>query len=161
MQFHAIGTIRTPYLTEAPYQPVREDKGEFKIILNEDLVSGLQGLEKFHYIYVIYYLDRVPTGPPLTLVNPPWAEDVQVGLFASRAPHRPNPIGVSIVALKKIDHNILYTSGLDVYDQTPLLDIKPYIQDLDSKQDANLGWLNFNNREDREHLLLHIKGKPH
>ncbi len=161
MQFHAIGTIRTPYLTNAPYQPVKEDKGEFNIILDNKFVAGLQGLSKFHYIYVIYYLDRVSLKSPAMLITPPWVDGVEVGIFASRSPDRPNPIGISIVELKRIEHNILYTSGLDVFDKTPLLDIKPYIQDLDAKQKANYGWLEFNNREDREHLQLHIKGLPH
>ncbi|MBW2124324.1 MAG: SAM-dependent methyltransferase, partial [Deltaproteobacteria bacterium] len=55
--------------------------------------------------------------------------------------------------------NVIYTSGLDVFDGTPLLDIKPYIRDLDSKGDANYGWIE--DLEDRDHLLLHIKGIPH
>ena len=63
--------------------------------------------------------------------------------------------------LKKIEGNIIYTSGLDIFNNTPLLDIKPYIRDLDSKSDANYGWLEFKNKDEKEHLLLHIKGIPH
>ena len=63
--------------------------------------------------------------------------------------------------LKKIKRNIIYTSGLDVFDNTPLLDIKPYIRDLDSKSDANYGWIKTENKEEQDHLLLHIKGIPH
>ena len=82
-----------------------------------------------------------------------------MGLFASRSPVRPNPIGLSVVRIKKIVGSVVYTSGLDVFDKTPLLDIKPYIKDLDTKLDANYGWLD--EPEERDHLVKHIKGEPH
>ena len=92
-------------------------------------------------------------------VNPPWAGNKVVGVFASRSPVRPNNIGLSIVKIKKIIGRKIITSPLDVFDGTPLLDIKPYIADLDSKPDANYGWVE--DLADREHLKLHIKGIPH
>jgi tRNA-Thr(GGU) m(6)t(6)A37 methyltransferase TsaA len=92
-------------------------------------------------------------------VIPPWTGDTKVGLFASRSPVRPNPIGISIVRVKRIINNEIFTSGLDVLDGTPLIDIKPYIKDLDSKCDANYGWIE--KLDDLEHLSLHIKGIPH
>ena len=92
-------------------------------------------------------------------VSPPWANGLRVGLFASRSPLRPNPIGLSVVRVKGIENNRVYTSGLDVFDGTPLLDIKPYINDLDSKCDANNGWVQ--NMNEDEHLALHIQGIPH
>jgi len=92
-------------------------------------------------------------------VIPPWANRIQVGLFASRTPLRPNPIGLSIVQLREIRSNRIYTSNLDVFDGTPLLDIKPYIRDLDSKTEANCGWID--DLPDRDHLTLHIRGIPH
>ena len=161
IRFQPIGTIHTPYINEAPYQPVKNDKGEFYIVLQDSLIPALEGLEQFHYIYVIYFINQLPKTEPKLKINPPWNENVKIGLFASRAPHRPNPIGISIVQLKKIERNIIYTSGLDVFNNTPLLDIKPYIRDLDSKSDANYGWLEFKNKDEKEHLLLHIKGIPH
>ena len=93
------------------------------------------------------------------IVSPPWAEGKRVGVFSSRSPLRPNPIGLSVVRVKSIVENRIYTSGLDVFDGTPLLDIKPYIKDLDSKTDANYGWVE--EMDDMEHLVLHIKGIPH
>jgi tRNA (adenine37-N6)-methyltransferase len=72
---------------------------------------------------------------------------------------RPNPIGLSVTRLLRIKGRRVYTSGLDVFDGTPLLDIKPYIDGLDSKPDANGGWLD--SLPDAEHLMLHIKGLPH
>jgi tRNA-Thr(GGU) m(6)t(6)A37 methyltransferase TsaA len=93
------------------------------------------------------------------IVSPPWTGGVKVGVFASRSPVRPNPIGISIVRIKGITDNEIVTSGMDVFDGTPLLDIKPYIKDLDTKHDANYGWIE--DMDDREHLLLHIRGIPH
>jgi tRNA-Thr(GGU) m(6)t(6)A37 methyltransferase TsaA len=153
-----IGVIRTPYIDNAPYQSLDEDEGDFRIVVDSQYADGLYKLGKFRYIYVIYYIHRVVRRLSM-IVSPPWAGGTRVGLFASRSPVRPNPIGLSIVRIKSIVNNEIHTSGLDVFDGTPLLDIKPYINDLDSKSDANYGWIE--EMGDREHLLLHIKGIPH
>jgi len=153
-----IGIIRTPYQNNAPYQPIDTDKGEFHIVINNKYVDGLSELRKFYYIYLIYYADRI-TRKVEMMVSPPWAKGKKVGIFASRSPVRPNPLGLSIVRIKKIVGNKIYTSGLDVFDKTPLLDIKPYIKDLDDKGSSNYGWIEEMN--DMEHLSLHIKGIPH
>jgi len=157
MKLKKIGTIRTPYQNFAPYQPREDDEGEFIIEVNPEYQEGLSRLEEFRYIYVLYYLHR--KGDEVHFkVQSPWSSEV-VGLFASRSTHRPNLLGLSVVRLYKRRGNQLFTSGLDVFDGTPLLDLKPYLQELDSKPDAGYGWLN--GREAREHLLLHIKGIPH
>jgi tRNA-Thr(GGU) m(6)t(6)A37 methyltransferase TsaA len=153
-----IGVIRTPYIDNAPYQSLDEDEGDFRIVVDSQYTDGLYKLGKFRYIYVIYYIHRVVRRLSM-IVSPPWAGGTRVGLFASRSPVRPNPIGLSIVRIKSIVNNEIHTSGLDVLDGTPLLDIKPYINDLDSKSDANYGWIE--EMGDKEHLLLHIKGIPH
>ena len=152
-KFKQIGIIRTPYLDNSPYQPVDDDKGEFRIVLDDKYTDGLLKLRSFRYIYLIYFIDRVKRRPSM-VVNPPWTDE-KVGLFASRSPVRPNPIGISIVRIKEIINNEIFTSGLDVFDNTPLLDIKPYIKDLDSKDDANYGWIG-DSEGDKEHLFLHI-----
>jgi len=160
--FKSIGVIETPYMDYAPYQPVENDDGEFKIILNPGYEEGLYTLDRFKYIYVLYFINKLSKEAELT-VKPSWlgtlTPEKGIGLFASRSPVRPNPIGLSIVQIKKIEDNIIYTSGLDVFDGTPVLDIKPYIKDLDSKEDANYGWLD--DIKDKDHLMLHIKGIPH
>ncbi len=156
--FRPIGRIHTPYTDSAPYQPVEDDGGEFRVVLDPGYEEGLHQLEKFHYIYLLYHVHRLARSISMT-VSPPWAAGRQVGLFASRSPVRPNPIGLSVVRLKSVQGNTLTTSGLDVFDGTPLLDIKPYIRDLDTKADANYGWLE--DVQDRDHLMLHIKGVPH
>jgi len=153
-----IGVIKTPYQINAPYQPIDTDKEEFYIIINNQYVEGLSELSKFHHIYVCFYADRIVRKVEM-MVSPPWADGQKVGVFASRSPVRPNPIGLSIVRIKNIVENKINTSGLDVFDGTPLLDIKPYIKDLDNKADANYGWIEEMN--DMEHLTLHIKGIPH
>jgi len=157
--FHQIGVIRTPYFDNAPYQPVDEAEGEFRIVVDEKYAEGLVDLDSFRYMFAIYYIHRL-TRSSAMIVSPPWTPGTKVGLFASRSGVRPNPVGISIVRIKKIVKNEIFTSGLDVFDNTPLLDIKPYIKELDSKNDANYGWLDDLERN-KEHLLLHIKGIPH
>jgi len=155
----SIGVIRTPYTDHAPYQPVDDDEGDFRIVLDPEYAEGLADLDSFRYIYVIYYIDRLARRHAMT-VSPSWIPGAKVGLFASRAPTRPNPIGISIVRIRDIVPPQISTSGLDVFDGTPLLDIKPYVKDLDSKADANYGWLD-DQESNKEHLLLHIRGIPH
>ncbi|MBN2505745.1 MAG: tRNA (N6-threonylcarbamoyladenosine(37)-N6)-methyltransferase TrmO [Verrucomicrobia bacterium] len=154
-----IGLIRTPYKTSAPYQPIDNDAGDFRLVLDEKYAGGLTDLDTFRYIYVIYYVDRLTRGAVM-MESPAWVADRKVGLFASRSPARPSPLGISVVRLKRIVGNEVHTSGLDVFDLTPLLDIKPYIKDLDSKQDANYGWID-DLPGNKQHLLLHIMGIPH
>ena len=139
-KFEQIGIIKTPYQNNAPYQPIDTDKGEFYIIINDQYVDGLSELGKFHYIYVIYYVDRI-TRKLEMMVSPPWAKGKKVGVFASRSPVRPNTIGLSIVRLKGIVENKIYTSGLDAFDGTPLLDIKPYVPQFDEREHVRIGWL--------------------
>jgi tRNA-Thr(GGU) m(6)t(6)A37 methyltransferase TsaA len=162
INFRSIGIIETPYMDYAPYQPVEDDEGVFRLVLNPEYEQGLNSLGRFKYIYVIYYIHQLKKEAQM-MVKPSWLGSLApaggVGLFSSRSPLRPNPIGLSIVQVKKIEENVIYTSGLDVFDGTPLLDIKPYIKDLDSKEDADYGWLD--DIEDKDHLLLHIKGVPH
>jgi tRNA-Thr(GGU) m(6)t(6)A37 methyltransferase TsaA len=155
-----IGTIRTPYQERAPYQPIERDIGEgkFRLVLLPEYEAGLEELSKFRYIYVLSYLDRVGAGGRMR-VSPPWAGGREVGLFASRSPRRPNPIGLSIVKVLRIEGNEVLTSPLDLFDNTPLLDIKPYFKDLDAKEDADHGWLE--GTEGRGHFMDHIRGVPH
>ena len=157
MVLKSIGMIRTPYTSNAPNQSTEKQEGVFKIELNKEFTEGLNRLDTFKYIYVIYHLDKVVRKHEMQ-VSPPMYSG-KVGLFASRSPNRPNPIGISVVKLKKITGNTLYISGIDAFDKTPVLDIKPYFNELDAKTDANTGW--FNPEDDSDHFLLHLKGIPH
>jgi len=153
-----IGTIHTPYKNSAPYQPVDTGEDVFFLELFDGYSEGLQDLSMFSYMYLLYYAHRVTQKADM-VVSPPWAGGKEVGVFASRSPVRPNPIGLSVVQVKSVAENRVYSSGLDVFDGTPLLDIKPYIKDLDDKPEANYGWLS--DLDDMEHLTLHIRGIPH
>ncbi|MBN2799733.1 MAG: tRNA (N6-threonylcarbamoyladenosine(37)-N6)-methyltransferase TrmO [Deltaproteobacteria bacterium] len=152
-----IGTIHTPYTRGAPYQPQPDAVGAFSLELDPRYAAGLRGVERFRYLYVLFLADRAL--PPEMLVRPPWAEGVEVGLFATRSPDRPSPIGLSVVRVLRVEGNVVHTSGLDALDGTPLLDIKPYIAGLDVKPDANLGWVG--DLPDQAHLTLHLLGIPH
>ncbi|MHB1405590.1 MAG: tRNA (N6-threonylcarbamoyladenosine(37)-N6)-methyltransferase TrmO [Desulfitobacteriaceae bacterium] len=159
IKLEPIGRIYTPYFNEnTPHQPVPDAPGEFWIEVNSDYADGLKDLEKYRYIYVLFHFDKAKGNMKMT-VSPPWASGAEVGLFASRSPNRPNPIGLSIVEIKEISGNEISISGIDVYNGTPLLDIKPYIHSIDAKTDANDGWLD--ELEDKGHLLAHMFGRPH
>jgi tRNA-Thr(GGU) m(6)t(6)A37 methyltransferase TsaA len=137
--FKQIGVIRTPYIDRGPFQPVEGAEGEFRIVLDTEYREGLKELEHFNYVYVIFCFHRAVNSESLSAV-PPWGGGKSVGVFASRSPFRPNPIGLSIVRIKKIVDNVIHTSCIDALDQSPLLDIKPYIKAVDCKNKANNGW---------------------
>jgi len=157
--YKSIGIIRTPYPDNAPYQPLANAEGECKLILDDKYTGGLHLLETFKYIYVLFALDKVKIFTNKNRIHPPWAPGAEVGVFASRTPNRPNPIGVSVVRVIKVSGNTVYISSIDAFDGSPLLDIKPYLKDLDAKPDANYGWAG--QTGDPDHLALHIKGIPH
>jgi len=159
INFKKIGIIETPYEKVAPYQPFEKDVNSFKVIIDPEYSEGLERLSSFKYIYLLYFIDKY-NGEGDLVFKPDWTrEDIDVGIFASRSPGRPNPIGLSITLIKKIEKNIIYTTGLDVFNGTPLLDIKPYIKDLDVKPEANFGWLD--ELKDKGHFAKHLMGIPH
>ncbi|NHI93413.1 MAG: tRNA (N6-threonylcarbamoyladenosine(37)-N6)-methyltransferase TrmO [Candidatus Lokiarchaeota archaeon] len=139
INFEAIGTIYTPYESIAPFQPIENAKGEFYIDLKEKYTKGIDQLQKFSHIYILFYLHKMGNNF-LLKVTPPWIS-YEVGVFATRSPRRPNGIELSIVRLKKIKGHVLHISGIDVFSGTPVLDIKPYFQEFDVKSDANNGWM--------------------
>jgi len=140
-EFIFIGEIRTPYDQSNCPRFAEEDLAEeARIIIFPGYQPGLKFLEKFNYLYVLFYLDRPHKEPSLS-AHPPRAKGLEVGVFASCSPSRPNPIGLSIVRLKRMENGELITSAIDAYDRTPLLDLKPYFQDGDCKPGANNGWL--------------------
>jgi tRNA-Thr(GGU) m(6)t(6)A37 methyltransferase TsaA len=155
-----IGTVRTPYDPDfTPNQPVERQESESRLELRPDYEQALSDLEGFRYVYVLFYMharDREVS----PLVKPPWARGRKVGLFASRSPARPNPIGLSVVRLKRIEGCTVVTTSIDAYDGSPLLDIKPYIRGLDSKDDADVGWI-ADVEGGGEHLMEHVRGVPH
>ena len=134
-----IGIIHSPHkeTTKTPIQPVFSKDIEGTVELFEEFRAGLKDLEGFSYIYLFYYFDR---SQKTSLLVKPYLADIESGIFATRAPHRPNKLGISLVRLEKIENNILHVKDLDILDGTPLLDIKPFIPRFDLRDDANSGW---------------------
>jgi len=127
-----IGVFHTDYtpLTGAPRQGILMPEGKGKIEIYPEYQSALKTLELFEYIIVIYHLDKArkwyhTAKPPAS--NPEYT----FGLFATRSPNRPNPIGIATVKQEKVENGILYVSGVDAFEGTPVLDIKPYLPSID------------------------------
>ena len=135
-----IGIIHTPYTTpeKMPIQPVSAGDAAGRIILNSELQDGLLDLDGFSHLFLIYRFHRSDS---YHLLVKPFLDDRQHGVFATRAPRRPNPIGLSIVRLVAIRENVIEFMGADMLDGTPLLDIKPYIPQFDHVEQARSGWL--------------------
>lgn len=103
----------------------------------DEFRDGLKDLEGFDRIWLVYWFDRVDSG---RLLVTPFLDTEQRGIFATRAPARPNPLGLSCVGLTSIDRNLLRVTDIDVVDGTPLLDIKPYVPRFDRFDGSRAGW---------------------
>ncbi len=135
-----IGVIRSPHQTAAgtPIQPTYAGEYEGQVIVNEEYEKALDDIEGFERIWLIYLLDRAGAFRPRII---PYRDIREHGLFATRSPCRPNPIGLSVVDLVAREGNILRIKGIDVLDGTPLLDIKPYVPEFDAHPVSKAGWL--------------------
>ena len=134
----AIGVIRTPFteLKGMPIQPVfSQAVGRVEVF--PEYAEGLKDLEAFSFVILVYALHR---SDGFTLSVKPFLDDIARGIFATRHPRRPNPIGISTVRLLSCRDNVLEIEGIDVLDGTPLLDIKPYVPDFDLETEARAGW---------------------
>lgn len=103
--------------------------------------EGLKDLEGFSHIILLYHFHL---SKPYKLTVKPFMDENYHGVFATRSPSRPNPIGISTVRLLKIEKNVLYIQNVDVLDKTPILDIKPYVPEFDINEDIKRGWLENN-----------------
>lgn len=141
--YKPIGRILSPFKEAkgTPIQPTAEGAAKGKIELFPEYQDGLKDLEGFSHLILLYHCHKA--GEP-TLTVKPFMEDKKHGIFAVRAPRRPNSIGLSIVRLIKIAGDILYIEDLDILDGTPLLDIKPYVPEFDRRDDVRIGWLEKN-----------------
>ena len=137
-EFIPIGIIHTPYTVTAPFRQDESDPGKFRLEILPELREGLKDLERFSHLIVLYHFDR--QDQTSLIAHPPNHPGKVVGVFASRSPKRINKIGLNIVKIKAIEGNTIHTSPLDALDGTPILDIKPYIPDLDCFTDATNGW---------------------
>jgi tRNA (adenine37-N6)-methyltransferase len=144
--FRPIGIIRTPFAeTEGmPIQAVAAGGFAGTIELDPAYAEGLADLDGFSHLTLLYHLHRM-TGARLTVT--PYMDDRPHGLFATRSPARPNPIGLSTVRLLGIEGTTLRIEDVDMLDGTPLLDIKPYVPQLDDRPAPRIGW--YQGRVDR------------
>jgi tRNA-Thr(GGU) m(6)t(6)A37 methyltransferase TsaA len=130
--YNSIGIFNSAYTPErgAPRQGILKPEVKGKIEIYPEYRDALRSLDLFEYIIVIYHFDKSvkwnsTARPPAS--NP----DYIFGLFATRSPNRPNPEGIATIKLEKIENGILYVSGVDAYDGTPVLDLKPYLPSVD------------------------------
>ena len=139
LELKPIGIIHSSYKStgKAPYQGYKSEEIS-QIEVFKEFEEGLQDIEGFSHIIVIYWFHK-SQGYHL-LVKTPW-DDIPHGLFTTRSPHRPCPLGLTIVELVAREKNILKVKGLDAIDDTPLLDIKPYVPRIDRRSVVKLGWL--------------------
>jgi tRNA-Thr(GGU) m(6)t(6)A37 methyltransferase TsaA len=137
--YKPIGIIHTPFKETKgmPNQPTAGKNVEGIIEIQPEYIEGLDDIEGFSHIILIYHF-HFSAG--YTLKVKPFMHDRFRGVFATRSPRRPNPIGISVVRLVKVKEGRIYVKDLDIVDGTPLLDIKPYIPD-DSRKVERIGWL--------------------
>lgn len=141
---NVIGYIESCYLDKfgTPRQPGLVPDSFAKIIIDPEFQpeESLSGLEEFSHIWVLFHFHQNTNHRFHAKVHPPRLLGETRGVFATRSPHRPNPIGLSLVKLEKIDRGILYVSGIDLVNKTPILDIKPYLPFVESVPQAFGGW---------------------
>lgn len=135
-----IGVIRSPHAVpaDAPIQPRFAKGAKGRIELRPDLAEGLRDLGGFSHIIILYYMHRTEG---YSLKVKPYLDDHERGLFATRAPRRPNPIGLSVVRLERIEGHVLHVRDIDAVDGSPLLDIKPYVPPFEPSEEIKIGWL--------------------
>jgi tRNA-Thr(GGU) m(6)t(6)A37 methyltransferase TsaA len=142
INYKPIGIIHSPFTNPegTPIQSPASKDSKGKVIVYPEYAEGLKDLEGFSHIILIYHfhLSKKPS-----LIVKPFLDTKKHGVFATHASSRPNPIGISVVRLTKIEKNILFIKNVDIVDQTPLLDIKPYVPEFDLEK-TEVGWLKNN-----------------
>jgi tRNA-Thr(GGU) m(6)t(6)A37 methyltransferase TsaA len=146
IEYHPIGVIHTPHKTPegTPIQPTGARGVAGSIEIFPEFIAGLADLAGFSHIVILYHFHLAQK---FSLTVKPFLDDQKRGLFATRAPSRPNPIGLSVVRLIGITGGNLQILDVDVVDGTPLLDIKPYVPEFDARQADKIGWIENKSRE--------------
>jgi tRNA-Thr(GGU) m(6)t(6)A37 methyltransferase TsaA len=142
----SIGIIHTPHksIENMPIQPKGAVGIEGYVDVDKQYAEGLKDLDGFSHIYLIYFFHKATR---TELQVKPFMDTQTRGVFATRAPLRPNHIGLSIVRLKYIKNNRLMVSDIDILDNTPLIDIKPYVEHFDRVAGSQSGWLTASEQE--------------
>jgi len=140
-EYEAIGVIRTPFESPEgmPIQPVGNDATEGIVEVEEAYEDGLKDLNGFTHCILLYHFHKSSSRSSLHVE--PFLDEEKRGVFATRAPQRPNRIGISIVEIDAIARQQVVVDGIDVVDGTPLLDIKPFVPEFDVPDNADTGWL--------------------
>ena len=140
IRFTAIGIVRSPFKEPAgtPIQPRAARGVEGSVEVFPEYAEGLRDLDGFSHIILLCYLHLAR---PFSLRVQPYLETTTRGLFATRSPSRPNPIGLSIVRLVRMEGTTLHVKDVDLIDGSPVLDIKPYVPRFDDGEDVRVGWL--------------------
>jgi tRNA-Thr(GGU) m(6)t(6)A37 methyltransferase TsaA len=143
IKYKPIGVVHSLFKQPkgTPIQPAGAKNIDGTVELFPEYAEGLKDLEGFSHIFLIYHF-HLSKGAPLKVR--PYMDSEVHGVFAMRGPSRPNPIGISVVRLVRIEENILYIQDVDVVDGTPLLDIKPYVPEFDIREVKKIGWLEKN-----------------
>ena len=139
VRYVPIGVIHTPFKEPAgtPIQTTASVGSAGRIELDPTLADGLRDLDAFSHLILLYHLHRAGS---VKLSVTPFLDDQEHGLFATRSPARPNPIGLSVVRLIRIEGARLDIEDVDMIDGTPLLDLKPYVPAFDARADVRVGW---------------------
>ncbi|MGQ9635662.1 MAG: tRNA (N6-threonylcarbamoyladenosine(37)-N6)-methyltransferase TrmO [Bryobacteraceae bacterium] len=144
LRLEPIGVIETPFREPAgtPIQPLRASGARGTVRIKPRFQAGLKDLAGFERIWLVYWFHKVPGS---SLLVTPFLDHAQRGLFATRSPARPTPIGISAVRLLAIRKGVLEVADVDVIDGTPLLDIKPYVPGFDCYWNSKAGWFDESN----------------
>lgn len=143
IKIHAIGYFRGTHFSKSslPRQgSLSAQTGHIEFTKGFDHKLALTGLDQMSHVWLIYYFHAAQS-PAKPLVKPPRAPNKQLGVYATRAPYRPNKIGLTLARVVKIQDGKLFLSNLDLLDGTPILDIKPYVPESDQATNAKLGWI--------------------
>ncbi|MBN2415053.1 tRNA (N6-threonylcarbamoyladenosine(37)-N6)-methyltransferase TrmO [bacterium] len=140
IEYRPIGIIHSPYTTisDMPIQPAGADAIRGTVELFSEYAAGISDLDGFSHIILLYHFHRAGPG---TLTVIPFLDTVGRGVFATRAPTRPNAIGLSTLRLVSVEGPLITVEGIDILDGTPLLDLKPYIPEFDAVASTKHGWI--------------------
>jgi tRNA-Thr(GGU) m(6)t(6)A37 methyltransferase TsaA len=153
LTYRTIGIIHSEHTVaeKTPIQPVYAQGCKGQVEVFTEFAEGLKDLQGFSHVYLIYHFHQ---SLPAKLIVKPFLHDIEHGIFATRAPCRPNAVGLSVVELENIEGRILHVNGVDILDGTPLLDIKPYTAKFDLYDIKKNGW-----QDDVEDETARRKGK--
>ena len=141
--YRPIGVVHSPFKVpqDVPIQSVAAEGVMGIVEVAREYVEGLRDVDGFSHLILIYHCHLAQD---YSLLVRPFLDEMLHGVFSTRAPSRPNPVGVSVVRLTRMEKNILHIQDVDIIDGTPLLDIKPFVPEFDQRKAERIGWLTRN-----------------